>query len=306
MPRGCPRTRSGSDLASLVDVPRLDPDWRVHTLALRGIARQPPNEDVATRLQDLWDHDDADDREEIAMAWAAPDVLAHGGRAALVAVVTQEHGPGAVEAAAIVARMFPDEVELGPPAAVALLEAVRAGTARERQHAIAAIRVEGRGADDAITALARRPTTRRTPRCASRRCRGLLFVKSKLGVSPLAKLEEIAKLEGDPLAQRARFALAAAKDPRVHAMLVKDLDAKDATDRPGRRERARDARRPRGRRPGCSRTPTRRCAPGSPARSSPPPAECWNPRGAQPQGWSRARTSSTNRGPCGSPSLPSR
>ena len=218
--------RDGGDLSLLVETARLDPDWRVRTDAVRALAHQPGDPEVANRLRDLWDSSDDDAREDIATALAEPEVFAHGGRDALILIVAREHGPGATEAASIAARLYAKDPDLGPPAFAHLELAVSEGAKRERLHALAALPLTDKGARDAVK-KAEEDGDEEVKVAALTR-----MTEIPEGAAEATKaLEEIAKNNEDPLAARAKFALAAAKDAQVVPLLDADLASKDAETR---------------------------------------------------------------------------
>ncbi len=141
--RAAQTARAPEDLDALTEAARLDPEPMIRTEAVRAIAKLPAAADVANRLRDLWSGSDDAVREDIAIAWASPDIFANGGRGALVVLLASGHGPGVLEgAAAIVRGSYDNDKELSTTAAANLLRAADAGSTTERLHAIAALRID--------------------------------------------------------------------------------------------------------------------------------------------------------------------
>jgi hypothetical protein len=222
------------DYAALSEVARLDPEPIVRTEAVRALAALPaaPGADVADLLRDLWTTADDALREDIAIAWASRPVWGAGGREALRVLVASGRGPGVLEGAAAILRRPDDDAEVDGIAAGVLARAIEEGSRRERLQAIA----------EAPLADRRAPLLR----AAIERAAGDTDLEVR--VSALARLAEarvdgaVGPLEalaqpGSPVADRARFALAAAGDRRVQAWLEQDL----AAERPESRLFAADA-----------------------------------------------------------------
>jgi HEAT repeat protein len=213
------------DLESLAEVARVDPEPLVRTEAVRAIAMLAPlpGEGAANALRDLWTGGDDGLREDIALAWAGPALWNAGGRQALLVVVSSDHGPGAVEAAAAVLRHRDVDGQVGAAALAQLVRAIEQGAPATRQQAIAqapfdrpelrAAMNDAAAADDEevrVAALAR-------------------LVEAK-HAGTVEKLEAYAQ-PGSPVGRRARFALASAGDLRVQAWIEQDLVSERPFDR---------------------------------------------------------------------------
>jgi hypothetical protein len=222
------------DLGALSEAARVDPTPIVRTEAVRALAllSSSSSSGVADRLRDLWASGDEALREDIAAAWAGPLLWNAGGREALRWVVASGHGPASVEAAAAVLRHRdaslpgPEETadaDLPLMAAARLAEAIESGPRTTRLQALAEAPLDRpdllaaveRAADDEdleirVGALARlaQPGARRR----------------------LSELESLAR-PGSPVAERARFALAASGDRRVQSWVEEDLTAAHAEQR---------------------------------------------------------------------------
>jgi len=210
-----------ADFEALAEAARLDPEPVVRAEAVRAIAILPlPREDAANALRDLWTAGDLDLREDIALAWAGPQVWGAGGREALRVVVASDHGPGAVEAAASVLRRRDAEGDVGVAALAQLVRAIEQGAAATRQQAIAQAPLNRREVRMAVNAAAEDDDDEVRVAALSR------LAEEKLA-GTVEKLETFAH-PGSPSARRARFALASAGDHRVQAWIEKDL----ASERP--------------------------------------------------------------------------
>jgi hypothetical protein len=232
--RAAQTARSLDDLDALSEAARLDPEPMIRSEAVRAIARLPAAPGVANRLRDLWQGGDDGVREDIAIAWASPDIFAVGGRDALVVLLASGHGPGVLEgAAAIVRGSYDNDKELSTTAAANLLRAVDAGSTHERLHAIAALRLDH---PDMLAAL-EKASTDADPEVAIGALARLVDAP-KDRADALSKLEAYAALaKGGPgggvLAERAKIALATAGDLRVQAWIEADLKSGLAYERVG-------------------------------------------------------------------------
>ena len=211
--------RNEADLGALAEAARVDPEPMVRTEAVRAMAalEPAPNSRVVDILRDLWKTGDDGLREDIALAWSGPALWLHGGRDALLFVVTKAHGPAAIEAAAAVLRHHDSDAEVVQAAVAQLARAIDSGPLMTRLQALAQAPVErgdllavvrtAAGDDDLqvrVGALARLAETK-DPRA-------------------IEELESLARA-GSSVADRARFALAVSGDRRVQAWIEQDLTA---------------------------------------------------------------------------------
>ncbi|HEY3820857.1 MAG TPA: HEAT repeat domain-containing protein [Polyangiaceae bacterium] len=215
------------DLGPLAEVARVDPEMLVRTEAVRAIGALRPRSDdqAAGVLRDLWPVGDDGLREDIALAWAGPEMWDAGGREALRTVVASEHGAGAVEAAAAVLRHKDASGDVAVAALAQLVRAIEQGAPSTREQAIAqapldrpellaAVEKAAEGDDDDVR----------------------LAALARLAVSPAHDARTVDALEafaqpGSRLAHRARFALASAGDRRIQGWLEQDLTSERAFDR---------------------------------------------------------------------------
>jgi hypothetical protein len=222
--RAAQTARSLDDLDALAEAARLDPEPMIRSEAVRAIARLPGAPDVANRLRDLWTGGDDGVREDIAIAWASPDIFANGGREALLVLLASGHGPGVLEGAAAVVRgSYDNDPELSTTAAANLLRAADEGSTRDRLHAIAALRVD----KPAMLEALEKASKSEDPEVAVGALARLLDAP-KDRADAMAQLEAYAALgKGGPgggvLAERAKLALAAAGDLKVQAWIEADL-----------------------------------------------------------------------------------
>jgi HEAT repeats len=211
-----------ADLGALFEAARVDPEPIVRTEAVRAIAALPAEADreVALSLRDLWRSGDDGLREDIALAWSSDAMWTTGGRDELRHVVASEHGPGAVEAAAVVLRHHDADAELVQLALGQLERAIDASAPVARATRLQAIAqapldrggvlnaVQKAAADDdlalRVAALARLAETRTA--------------------GAIEALESLARPDS-PVASHARFALAVSGDRRVQAWIEQDLGA---------------------------------------------------------------------------------
>ena len=103
--------RAAKDVPGLLEAARVDPDLMARSEAVRAVARiDPPRTsvdasgvyDVVQRLRDLWSGADDALREDIARAYASPNIAADGGAEELRLLLAANHGPGVVTAASII------------------------------------------------------------------------------------------------------------------------------------------------------------------------------------------------------------
>lgn len=221
------------DLAGLFEAARLDPELIARSEAVRAIARIDTSDpEVANRLRDLWARADDGLREDIASAYAAPSIAAHGGAEALRVLVASGHGPGVISAASAILRATmgikraPYDEQTRASAIALLARTIETGSLRDRSFALAVAPVSEpslfeaikRAADDTSDADARVSALTR-----------LLDVPAEK-TKATAELESYAQPEAPAgLARRARAALARAGDLKVQAWIEKDLASEDAS-----------------------------------------------------------------------------
>ena len=217
--RAAREAKASADIDALAEVARVDPEPIVRTEAVRAIAmlEPAPNANVVDILRDLWTSGDDGLREDIALAWAGPILWNRGGREALRVVVAEQHGAGAIEAAAAVLRHRDGDPDVTQAASAQLARAIEAGPLPTRLQALAQAPLDhgdllsvirtASGDDDVqvrVAALAR-----------------LVEAKDPRAIE---ELEALARA-GSPVAERARFALAVSGDRRVQAWIEEDLSA---------------------------------------------------------------------------------
>lgn len=218
-----------ADLEPLTEAARVDPEPILRTEAIRAIAALPPQAGggVANRLRDLWAGADDGIREDIALAWASPNIFAAGGREALIVLLTSGDGPGVIEGAAALMRGWDGRDQESLNAAVALVvRAIESGAKRHRMHAIAVARVDKN--KDLLAAVVK-ASDDEDPEVR-------LAALSRLTEVEMHRARAIKLLEayaalgkggpgGGPLALRAKLALASAGDMSVQAWIEADLKA---------------------------------------------------------------------------------
>jgi HEAT repeat protein len=229
--------RDPEDAAVAFEVARVDPDPMVRTDAVRAmglIARA--GADVASRLRDLYATADDALREDIGAAWASPVVFPRGGREALVVLLASDSGPGGLSAAGAVLRE-PDihDAELEASARAALARAIASGSRRNRLHAIAITPLVARPREPASDAAKTIAVLREASRDEDLDVRVSALARLA-GEEPkgadradaMTRLEALAgRADDEPLASRARLALARDGDVRVQAWIEQDLASKD-------------------------------------------------------------------------------
>jgi hypothetical protein len=242
--RAAQLAKDTSDLEPLTEAARLDPEPMVRTEAIRAIAHLPSHGafDVANRLRDLWTSADEDLREDIALAWASPDVYPLGGRDALVVLIASGHGPGVIEAAAAMIRDWDHtDRELASSSVALIVRTIDSAPRRGRLHAIAVARLD-RGAD-MLAAVEKASTDddlhvrvaalSRLTASAPHRAKAIEQLESFAGgARGRASLGDAGTAaHSDPLASRATMALASAGDTRIQSWLEADLTAPDPYER---------------------------------------------------------------------------
>ncbi len=203
-----------SDLESVLEAARLDPDPLCRTLAMRAAGRIG-GERASIALNDLWAN--ADDTVKVAIvdAWAMPAVLENGGRASLVRVAEQADSLAAVAAASALVRVGGDTASVGR---AVLARAIRDGTSEER---VAAIRLAPIDADVLASLDAAAASEDPDVRVAAL-SRSLDVPARRDGAR--ARLQAMARSK-DGAARQARLALAGALDPSVAPLLVGDMSS---------------------------------------------------------------------------------
>jgi hypothetical protein len=220
-----------ADMDPLTEAARVDPEPLLRSEAVRAIAALPPQSGpgVANRLRDLWTSADDGVREDIALAWASPNVYAAGGREALVVLLTSGHGPGVIEGAASLMRQWEGTDAEAIAAAVALvLRAIESGAKQHRMHAIAVARIDKRKdlfdavvkASDDDDPQVRVAALARLTELPSQRDRAVKLLEAYAAFGKDGG--------GGPLALRAKLALATAGDLSVQQWIEADLKSPSA------------------------------------------------------------------------------
>jgi hypothetical protein len=231
-------TRDPADASAAFEAARGDPDPMVRTDAVRAmglLARA--GADVANRLRDLYATADDPLREDIGAAWASPAVFPSGGREALIVLLAQDMGSGALSAAGAVLRE-PEihDAEVEAAARAALARAIASGSHRRRLHAIAVTPLAPKphepASDVANVIAAIREAAQDEDLdvriSALERLAGEEAPSADRGEA-VKSLEALAgRTDDEPLASRARLALAHAGDVRVQAWIERDLTSTDA------------------------------------------------------------------------------
>ena len=207
-----------ADLGALAEAARVDPEPIVRTEAVRAMARlesSSKSSEVVDILRDLWKSGDEGLREDIALAWSGPVLWSCGGRDALHVVVAEQHGPAAIEAAASVLRRRDADPEITLTALALLARSIETGPPRTRLQALAQAPLDR---SDLL------PVVRRAASDDDLQVRVGALARLAEAKDPRA-IEELESLSraGSPVADRARFALAAAGDRRVQAWVEGDL-----------------------------------------------------------------------------------
>jgi hypothetical protein len=239
-----------ADLDVVFEAARTDPEPIVRTDAVRLMGRLAPADrdapdlpaEIARRLRDLYPTADDPLREDIAQAWAEPEVFAHGGREAIRVLLASEQGAGALSAAAAVLReprVVDEEIEAA--ARSTLVRAVESGARRHRLHAIAiaplsALSPSARGAKTLSPLLeAMEKATHDDDPEVEVSALGRLASSSAPAAGQkdaIHRLEVIAATGKDPeISPRARALLGSAGDIRAQAWLENDLLASEAWQR---------------------------------------------------------------------------
>jgi HEAT repeat protein len=230
--RACHDAAVADDLGALAETARLDPEPMVRTEAVRALAALPvgPASPIANVLRDLWSSGDDGIREDIALAWSMPSVWSAGGREALRVAVASGHGAGVVEAAAAVLRHREAGDEEIRTAVGQLARAIEGGARSTRLQALGEAPLDR----DDLRAAVQRATTDDDLEVRVAALARLAEEPGRGGSAPPAAgsdalrsqeaLEALAQ-PGSPVASRARFALANARDRHVQSWLEDDLTA---------------------------------------------------------------------------------
>lgn len=134
--RAAAEAADARDVSALAESARLDPDALARTNAVRAIARIG-GKNVVDLLRDVWTHADDPLKDDIALAWSAPQSYDAGGREELRLLIAQEKGAGVIAAAGSVAREHAEDHEMRSSALALLGRVIERGTERERLEAIA-------------------------------------------------------------------------------------------------------------------------------------------------------------------------
>lgn len=222
------------DLGLLFETARVDPEPMLRNEAVRamsGILRKADDPgraaSFAITARDLWTASDDALKEDIAVVWALEPVFENGGREALRVAISDGKGPGAIAAAAIVARIHAKDTELVGSARGLLARTIGDGSRRDRLHALAAASLDGSVLDAArkaawdddrevkISALGRLLDVK-TDRDSARK---ELTTIASYGVRG-TRSDDASAVED---AMRARSALASAGELRIQAWIEEDL-----------------------------------------------------------------------------------
>ena len=241
-----------NDLSVLAEAARVDPDPMVRTEAVRAmVALEPlPSGELADALRDLWPRADEGLREDIAIAWASPRVWDRGGSEALFIVVASGHGAGVVEGASAVLR---NENLGGEVVMEAIAQMERAITQGSRERRLQAIAGAPLGRPE-LRAAVKKAAEDGDPQVRVAALSRLADAREPGAVDALVALA----WPGSPVAQRARFALAALATGACSAGSRTTCRRPRPKTGSARRPPWRPWASPRGRRP-CWPTPTRGC-----------------------------------------------
>ncbi len=226
--RACGVAKDPADVGPLLEIARLDPIPMARTEAVRAIARIDPRDlDLPNRLRDLWNGADDPLREDIAAAYAAPNIAASGGAGAIRVLVASGHGPGVVSSAAEVLRparpggpVYDEETR---QSAIALLvRSIEAGPQRDRILAIAVAPIRD---PDVLAAVQKASHAEGDADVVMSALSRLLDVPAQREAAKRALYAYAAPGQRGPVGQRARLALAQAGDRRIQAWIEQDLSS---------------------------------------------------------------------------------
>jgi hypothetical protein len=245
--RAAADAKDPADLDTLFETARVDPELLFRNEAIRAMsavvrseAGKPRAAELVTRLRDLFTSGDDAVREDVAVAWALSPAFEAGGREALRVEIAGGHGPGALTAAGVVARVHAKDAELASSAGALLARTIGEGSRRDRLHAIAivrpspgpalvALREAAKDQDDdeiRVAALARLLDSAPDRDAAVKALEAVAGRGARGGQGAADAREE-------ELASRARYALASAGDVRIQAWIEQDLAAEGAERRLG-------------------------------------------------------------------------
>ncbi len=226
------------DFPLLLDAARHDPEVIVRVAAVRAIDRLAPRlaegtarADLVDRLRDL--HRDGDEslRGAVARAWGSPALFPVGGERELLAVVGNEHGHAAVEAASALMLAGSPEGEL------ALVRFSNEGDSEVRAHAIRLLDATRPAHFDALQGLIKEPDAQKEGPVDDPRARELAAETvlrapaSRLDQTDAGKRLRVAATDAlkklssraDRLGADAALALADAGDGSMRERLQKEL-----------------------------------------------------------------------------------
>lgn len=241
--RASAEARAAKDVPALLEAARVDPDLMARSEAVRAVARIDPLRadidasnayDVVQRLHDLWSSADDALREDIARAYVSPNIAAAGGADELRLLLAAAHGPGVVMAASIIVSgartspsgkpTFTDETRAS---AVAIL--VRTIDGAPRRERLLAIAMSPLSSSDVRAALDRATDETMDLETREAALSRLLERPEKHDAAKKALVAFASPKSPEPIARRARLALAADGDLSVQAWLESDLKHGDAT-----------------------------------------------------------------------------
>ena len=219
--RASTATHDAREIEPLAEAARVDPEPMVRSEAVRSLGALG-GEKVASILRDLWANADDGVREDIAIAWAAPETYAHGGRESLRVLVASKTGPGVIAGASAVARVAPNDRELRESAVGLLVRSIATAPRRDRLFAIAVAPI---GEADVLSALRKAAHEDDVETKVSAFAR--LLESAPDHAEAQQSLETLAGQSYGALSGRARFALASGGDLRIQAWIEADLAATD-------------------------------------------------------------------------------
>jgi hypothetical protein len=232
--RASAEAKAAGDVPGLLEAARVDPDLLARSEAVRAIARiDPASADVVHRLHDLWSTSDDALREDIARAWVSPHLLSSGGAEELRVLLAAGHGPGVVNAAALIVMRARTSGSAAPPAfddetqksAVAVLvRTVDQAPRRDRLLAIAMAPLSNAEVAAAVKRASGESNDLETRESALSR---LLEVASEHDAAKKALIAFASPGSPELLARRARLALAADGEIAVQAWIEADLKSPD-------------------------------------------------------------------------------
>ena len=225
--RASAEARAVGDVPALLESARVDPDLMARTDAVRAVGRiDPRGGDTASRLHDLWSSSDDALREDIARAYASPNIAASGGAEELRLLVASGHGPGAVSAAAFVMMRMKNASDTRTSAIALLVRTIDEAPRRERLLAIAMAPVS----EPSIMAAMKRATAETETLETRVSVWSRLLELAAEHAKATAALLAFARPGGPELvARRARLALASDGDRSVQQWIEADLKTPDAS-----------------------------------------------------------------------------